>query len=236
MLASRINHSCLSNCHRSFVGDMQIVRAARNMEAATELLFCYQQPMPFESYDEAQKKLDNWSFVCHCQLCRERKETTRLALQRRKAAYTSLQRYLNGPRGTDVAKALKGIESMAETYALTNTIRLELWDPYFALGASLLLAGKAADAVKMTIKGLEALGYSITSSPPIGDAKHPKLEVKSWGQTNDYTPWAFLNLFKAYKTLAPGLCAAAKLLVETSYSIVVGENDTVLDIFPELNL
>ncbi|KAK4077184.1 hypothetical protein Purlil1_12487 [Purpureocillium lilacinum] len=236
LLASRINHSCLSNCHRSFVGDMQIVRAARDMEAGTELLFCYQQPMPFESYDEAQKKLNNWGFLCHCQLCIERKQTTRLALQRRKAANANLQKYLNGPKATDAAKALKGIERMAETYALTNTIQLELWDPCFALGANFLLAGNAADAVKMTIKGLEALGYNITASPPICDAKQPTLEVTAWGQASDYAPWAFLNLFKAYQTLAPELCAAAKLLVETSYSIVVGEKETVLDIFPELTL
>lgn len=205
------------------------------MEAGTELLFCYRQPMPFESYDAVQKKFNTWGFLCHCQLCKERKETTGLALKRRKAANRSLQNYLNGPRVTDAAKALKGIERMAETYAPTNTIRLELWDPCFALGACLLSAGKASDAVKTTIKGLEALGYNISASPPIGDANQPKLEVNTWGEANDYTPWAFLTLFKAYKTLAPGLCVTAKLLVETSYSIVVGEKETVLDIFPELN-
>lgn len=42
--ASYINHSCLSNARRSFVGDMMIVRASRNLPPDTELTWWYQRP------------------------------------------------------------------------------------------------------------------------------------------------------------------------------------------------
>lgn len=38
-IASRINHACLSNCRRSFIGNMLLVRATRDMDAGTELFF-----------------------------------------------------------------------------------------------------------------------------------------------------------------------------------------------------
>ncbi|KAK0506844.1 hypothetical protein JMJ35_010733 [Cladonia borealis] len=37
--ASYINHSCYSNARRSFIGDIQIVRATRNIPAGSEIVF-----------------------------------------------------------------------------------------------------------------------------------------------------------------------------------------------------
>lgn len=42
--ASYINHSCINNCHRTFIGDVMIVRATKDLKANTELRFCYQPP------------------------------------------------------------------------------------------------------------------------------------------------------------------------------------------------
>lgn len=236
LLASRINHSCVGNCRRSFIGDMQIIRATSDLPADTELFHCYRPPLPLESYEEAQKHLSNWGFTCGCDLCMARKATPSTAIQRRKAIYRKLNTVMNGSAATNVSAALRLLKQLEETYPETeaNAVRLELWDPYFALGATLLSTGKPADAVKMIIKGFESLGYSITACPPIGDAKPAQLEVKQWGLSNDYTIWAFLNLFRAYKTLAPELCATAKRYVEDAYSMVVGEKETIYDELPEL--
>ncbi|PNY29022.1 Protein unc-45 [Tolypocladium capitatum] len=236
LLASRINHSCVGNCRRSFIGDMQIVRATRDLQAGTELFFCYWPPLPLDSYEEAQNHLSSWGFRCGCELCMDRKATPSVALQRRKILYWDLKTILNGRRPTNVSKAQRLLQKLDETYPVTeaNAVRLELWDPYFALGADLLLTCRPADAVKMIVKGLEALGYSVTACPPIGDAEIPQLEVKHWGLANDYTPWAFLNLFKAYKKLAPELCTTARKYAEVAYSMAVGERETICDTFPEL--
>jgi len=39
IISSYINHSCISNCRRSFIGDMQIIRATQDLHADTELVF-----------------------------------------------------------------------------------------------------------------------------------------------------------------------------------------------------
>ncbi|KND88680.1 Protein unc-45 [Tolypocladium ophioglossoides CBS 100239] len=236
LLASRINHSCVSNCDRSFIGAMQIVRATRDLQAGTELFFYYWPPVPLESYEEAQKHLSNWGFTCGCELCMDRKATPKATLQRRKVLHGDLKKVLKGHRATNFSKAQRLLKQLEETYPMTeaNAVRLELWDPYFALGAYLLSTNQPADAVKMIVKGFEALGYIITACPPIGNAKPPQLKVKRWGIAKDYTPQAFLDLFEAYKKLAPELCPTARQYAEVAYSMVVGERETICDVFPEL--
>ncbi len=55
-LISLINHSCIANCERAFIGDMQIVRAANDIEAGSELFIKYHDTAFYESYDEVQKQ------------------------------------------------------------------------------------------------------------------------------------------------------------------------------------
>ncbi len=43
-MAAIINHSCLGNCRRSFISDMQIIRAAQDMPSNTELFFPVPHP------------------------------------------------------------------------------------------------------------------------------------------------------------------------------------------------
>ncbi|KAH6885425.1 TPR domain protein [Thelonectria olida] len=235
-LASRINHSCASNCRRSFIGDMQIVRATRDIPADTEIFFCYCVPDPLESYDDVQKKFDNWGFTCDCELCADRKATTREVLERRKIICKKLKDVLGDHHTTNAPKARRLLKTLEATYSAkeANAVRLEVWDPCFALGEYSLSKGQPVEAIKMMVKGLEALGYEMTASPTKGDAKPPRLEVTRWGLANDWVPWAFFNLFKAYKQLAPELCSSAKGYVERSYSMVVGEKETAGDIFPGL--
>ncbi|SPO04491.1 uncharacterized protein DNG_07176 [Cephalotrichum gorgonifer] len=134
------------------------------------------------------------------------------------------------------SKGLKILERLEKTYPEANAsaVRLELWDPYFALVARLLSAGKPADAVKMIVKGFGALGFSITAYPPVGNLKRPQLKVERWGMMNEFVPWAFNNLSRAYEGLAPELCAPAKKYAQTAYSVAVGERESIGDVFLEL--
>ncbi|RYC81102.1 hypothetical protein BFJ63_vAg16008 [Fusarium oxysporum f. sp. narcissi] len=115
LLASRINHSCVGNCRRSFIGDMQIVRATRDLLADTELFFCYRLPVPFESYQEAQKGFNNWGFTCDCGLCLRKKATSRSVFQRRKVLADGLQRLLDHPGSGNGAKASRLMKALEET-------------------------------------------------------------------------------------------------------------------------
>lgn len=62
------NHACLSNAVRSFIGDMIILRAARDIKDGEEITISYQKPAPL--LEDRQKALSNsWQFRCTCLLC-----------------------------------------------------------------------------------------------------------------------------------------------------------------------
>ena len=215
---------------------MQIVRATRDLEAGAELSFGYQPLVALASYEETQTRLRGWGFTCACDLCVSRKATPKSALQRRKTLFRRLQKALQPPRGASTPGVERWVSQIEETYSAAGNskmARAELWDLYFCLADGLLSAGRPADAVGNIVLGLEALGFSITASPPAGSAAAPRLEVTQWGLANDYTPWAFLKLHRAYRSLAPELCPVAKKYWETAYSMMVGEAETAFDDFPE---
>lgn len=61
-------------------------------------------------------------------------------------------------------KAHELLEQLEQTYRATaeqpGSVRLELWDPCFALGEALIYKNwRPAEAIEMTVKGLEALGF-----------------------------------------------------------------------------
>ncbi|KAF2727111.1 hypothetical protein EJ04DRAFT_539117 [Polyplosphaeria fusca] len=51
------NKDYLKNCHRAFIGDIMIVRAAKDLDANTELRFCYHHPTSKKDIQEHQKIL-----------------------------------------------------------------------------------------------------------------------------------------------------------------------------------
>ncbi|KAL0929523.1 uncharacterized protein CTRU02_215422 [Colletotrichum truncatum] len=232
LLASRINHSCIGNCRRSFIGDMQIIRATRDLEAGTELLFAYRAPQHLESYADVQKGLSSWGFMCNCELCLSRKETTDKTLAHRKALTKQLSKVLNSHQGTVIPAVKRILLQMENTHSpgVPEDIRLDLWDPYFALGAVLLSGGKPAECIQMIVKGMETLGFGITTT---ANGKMA-FQVTRWGYLTDMTPWAFLHIYRAYERLAPELCVAAKQYAGMAYSILVGEEETLGDEFPQL--
>lgn len=236
LLASRINHSCIGNCERSFIGDMQIIRAVKDLDADTELSFGYRAPQALESYEDVQKVLGNWGFICTCELCASRKMTSRSTLQSRKKLFMDLDNYLGGPGKTNIPGAKRVLKQLEKTYPVMgpNVARLELFGPYFALGAALLSVDKPADALSMLVEGLEALGFSINARVPTDSVKTPVFQIMRWGLTIDYTPWAFFQIFLVYERLAPELCALAKRYTGIAYSILLGEEETLCDEFPEL--
>ncbi|XXH04399.1 hypothetical protein Hte_010813 [Hypoxylon texense] len=253
-LASRINHSCVPNCRRSFLGDMLIVRACEDMEAGTELRFPYQYPDPDETYEQVQKKFGNWGFACDCALCLDRKRTPRSTVRERKTLQQSLKQVLKPTASAaQVTRAAKILETLEKTYAATQDAatpplppRGELWDPYFALGKLLLDRNKPAEGLEMLLKSLETLGFIVVARPPRdiagGDEEKKKkkdenkkavLEIKHWGYVHDYTMEIFLQILRAYGRLAPELCEVVKEYAGVAYSICVGEKETIGKRYPD---
>ena len=239
-LISHINHSCMSNCRRSFIGDMQIVRATKDLDAGEELFFWYQNPEEFESYDETQEHFEYRGFKCDCALCLDKKSTHRETLLRRFALVQEFQRALG--EMMSVTKAQRVIDQLEKTYSGAakepGAVRLELWDPYYGLAIGFLAENRPKEAIEALLKGLEALGFIFTASPSRADRRGSRapeqLQIKQWGLATYSTPDNFLMLLHAYEKVDPASSAAARKYMEVAYTMVVGERETFADMYPGL--
>ena len=73
-IASRINHSYVATfAAASSAGDLQIIRATRDIPPDTELMFWYRNPSG--DYSEMQNGLEQWNFWCKCVICLDSRNT-----------------------------------------------------------------------------------------------------------------------------------------------------------------
>ncbi|KAI1499606.1 hypothetical protein F5X99DRAFT_419841 [Biscogniauxia marginata] len=161
-LASRTNHSCHGNYRRSFINNMQIIRACQDIEVGIKLFFCYQSPSPHTSK----------------------------TLQRRKALCGDLHwtlKHLGTP--AQISKAWMLVEQLENTYPTRERVLcLELWDTCFMLVEALIGQGRPAETIEVTVKGLDAFRYKLIAYPSRNDGiKEQRLVVEQWGQVNEHT-------------------------------------------------
>ncbi|KAI0427917.1 hypothetical protein F5Y09DRAFT_332956 [Xylaria sp. FL1042] len=227
LLASRINHDCLGNCRRSFIGDIQIVRACQDIPPDTELSFAYRNFSPRATYEETQKVISNWGFVCACSWCLDRKSTKKKILLARNNLLKAIDTALKDVVESTIVEPtlLEGIRRLLgqadQKYPKRpKALRLELRDGYFTLGGVLISLGQPVEGIEATLKGLEALGFEIVACPPRGDGK--KLEIRRWGYIENACVRAFMYLYEAYKLVAPELCPKAKEYAKVTYCICTG--------------
>lgn len=95
--AAYINHSCLPNAYRSFIGDMMILRATRTMKAGDEILVHYiDSTWP---YEERTKALASWNISrCDCPLCEVEASLPSELLEKRKRLQREVARFLEEDR------------------------------------------------------------------------------------------------------------------------------------------
>jgi tetratricopeptide (TPR) repeat protein len=65
--SSTINHSCLYNAEHSFIGDMIIFRATRDIAKDEEITTLYKEVNA--DYETRDAALRTWGFSCDCKLC-----------------------------------------------------------------------------------------------------------------------------------------------------------------------
>ena len=92
--AANMNHSCVANSMRSFLGDMLISRATRNIKKGEEL---FQQYVPVKSVPDARNAqyTEAWGFACNCALCAGERRSSPALLAKRKDLVAQLEKLLN---------------------------------------------------------------------------------------------------------------------------------------------
>ncbi|KAL6407529.1 TPR domain-containing protein [Ilyonectria robusta] len=65
--ASYINHSCVPNTKKDYIGDLMILRATHYITGGEEITHAYDESSDYEARTAALHK--NWGFKCWCALC-----------------------------------------------------------------------------------------------------------------------------------------------------------------------
>ncbi|KAF5256444.1 hypothetical protein FOXYS1_13083 [Fusarium oxysporum] len=142
------NTNCVSNCRRSFIGDMQIIRATQDMSAGTKLLLSYRTPCAFESYAQSRSKEDKAALEKRHKFCHEASDLLK----------TEVLQF-------NFAKARTVLKQLEKTYngKSANKVRLELSELCFGMSDRYTDSGMHADFVRMIVKSLESLGFVIVA-------------------------------------------------------------------------
>ena len=98
--ASYINHDCIGNATRAFIGDMMIIRATKDIPKDTEIFMRYK--VSDGDHAEMQQSLRHWKFDCFCPVC---------------VAESATPTHLHGRR----VKALREEKMLRENNPLRNT-------------------------------------------------------------------------------------------------------------------
>ena len=223
-MASRINHSCISNVRRSFIGDLQIIRATYHIPADTELTFWYK--VPTGDHYEMQKGLEHWSFQCKCAICLDSKNTPKKLLKRRNNLLGDLKATLNATN-VNTVKAERILNTIGQTYKHppTDVPRLVLREPYARLASIYSEQRNAEKVVAMSLKALESLGFIIKGAQlPLSPVD--TFRVEKWGIMMDDVISMWVHLWNAYSAFAPHLLPQAADCGKLAYNICVGEDVT----------
>ncbi|KAJ4988889.1 TPR domain-containing protein [Stagonosporopsis vannaccii] len=221
--ASYINHSCTSNARRSFIGDMMIVRATRDLEAGEELSFWYH--VPTGEPGKAQKKLANWGFACSCALCADEKATkaavhgerTKLLNQLGKIFQPSSAQAVNVPNAERLLSALNS----TYTRPTLEVPRLRVWDVQAVMTQVYMAQGKVDKALESSQRVLVLLGFTVMGV----DATSTPFRILKWGFVVDHLIEAFLQARTAFEAVGlSGDSRAAEAYARTVYKMVVGED------------
>ncbi|KAK8102099.1 hypothetical protein PG984_015245 [Apiospora sp. TS-2023a] len=248
-LASRMNHSCLPNCRRSFIGDMLIVRATRDLPAGTELEISYRGGSRALTTSDQEWLKSTWGFACKCKLCTSNQVSPSETLwyMLKSLDRTSKAMPIDGAQAaktnkSNARKLLLQMRASEEYTELDRNVRrsydIDLDHAEFRvkLASILFRMGDPWDAIKMALSGLRLLGFDIASPPLKEGAKaKPEFCVRRWGVATDSALDAFLLLLKAYKSAHPSVLPMLRPYALKMYNMVIGEESTAAVEFLEFD-
>ncbi|KAK5133836.1 hypothetical protein LTR08_007167 [Meristemomyces frigidus] len=117
--ASYLNHSCVSNSKKEYVGDLMVLRAARPIGAGEEITHSYNESGDYDARTAALKT--TWGFACTCALCLAEKadgtalRTKRRALELEADAWAEVEHAAKAKR-ISIVKARCLARSINDTY------------------------------------------------------------------------------------------------------------------------
>jgi tetratricopeptide (TPR) repeat protein len=117
--ASYINHSCIPNAKRDFIGDLILFHATRKIAVGEEITHAYDESTKYEVRQAAFRR--TWNFLCRCPLCLVEQKDTDDEQQRRQQAEEKANKFVESsdPVGASRILVRKGKmlrQALNETY------------------------------------------------------------------------------------------------------------------------
>ena len=215
--ASMINHSCYTSVRRSFVGDMMIWRAERDISVDTELHFGYVHS--FREYDHRQEQLANYGFACGCELCHAQRNTSNAKLEERDAKIFEMIEC--NKRSMPVNSYFTLIQEIEITYDLppTQEPRLHLIVPIITLMRACKVANDVVALMRLGLIFLRGLGFQVYVT-------NDHWAIMHWGFMADEVVWVLTELIQVFETKEPKLCKDLYKDLKTAYIITAGEAES----------
>jgi hypothetical protein len=202
---------------------MMIIRAARDLEAGSELTFWYQIP-DGTSFEKLQEKLKQWKFVCDCAMCNDAKKTKATVVAERKRLNAQMEK-LAQLRTIPTEKFERLLEALNATYIrpATDVPRLLLWAPQLLLIRTYTERSNVTKSLEWTSKVLASLGFVVVGA----NSSSTTFEIERWGLVLNHVVEIFLHARTAFEALGcPNDSKQAAEYAKVAYKIVVGENSS----------
>jgi hypothetical protein len=227
-LASHINHSCTSTARRSFIGDMMLVRATRDMERGTEIVFWYQVPDGYAVQKMQDTLRLTWGFACTCAMCTDAQQTHASVLAQRRTLMEKLKSLCKAAAAsqkTPTSKVENVLKALGNTYSrpADQVPRLLLWDPQLLLTRVYMARGDAKKALESVQQVFVHLGFVVAGTESVA----ADFEIVKWGLVVGHLVEAFLHARDAYRGMgAWGNAKRAEGYARIAYKVVVGEDSS----------
>jgi hypothetical protein len=117
--AAFINHSCIPNTKKEYMGDLMVLRAIRPITKGEEIFHSYDET---SDYDARQMSLmATWGFECSCALCAAEKMDDPAVRKKRRELASDADAFLqredcSGAKGIVIARARHLLKRIDETY------------------------------------------------------------------------------------------------------------------------
>lgn len=231
ILASYINHSCLPNIERAFIGDMIVIRAAQDLPAGSELTHSYISILG--GYQERQHGLSGYGFRCDCRRCQADKKTPMACHEKRLQLLNDLEVENSKLAMINSKIVLKEIEKLLEEFDATFTLpapHMPRTEVYMELYISILNLHRwnmSAEVVTMVRKLLTFSGFHVRTN-------RKRFRITHWGSVNDFTVISLAYMWNAYGTVNPLLCDDVEEALKLAYKVEVGEGTSFEEVYGEL--
>ncbi|KAF1846104.1 SET domain-containing protein [Cucurbitaria berberidis CBS 394.84] len=117
--AAYINHSCIANAEKEYIGDLMILRAARPIQAGEEIFHSYDESQDYDARKAAL--MTTWGFECSCAFCAAEKADGRAVRDKRMELVGEADAFVEktpwaGAKRLTIRKAQRLAQSIDETY------------------------------------------------------------------------------------------------------------------------